>query len=161
MTEYSPRPLVSPTHILYVIIKLRCVLLVAVNAQKELAGQGHHLPVAVMELGGQEGGRPWGTQVQRAAVVQRLGAPQWRGSGLRRGPWVGSCAWSAVLSLIIGAALPLAGEQGLALPTLAAAFKAGCTAQAVPTGASAAPSTVGAPWGARGAAEAGLRGGRE
>lgn len=44
--------LTSPTHILYVIIKLGCIFLVAVDTQEELTGQGHHLPIAVMELGG-------------------------------------------------------------------------------------------------------------
>lgn len=81
MAVYSPCPLVSPTHIFYVIIKLCCVLLVAVDAQEELAGQGHHLPVAVTELGGQEGGRPWGAQVHCAAVAQRLSPPQGCGPG--------------------------------------------------------------------------------
>lgn len=148
---------VRPAHILHVIVKLRWVLLVAVNAQEELAGQGQHLPIAVVELGRQQGGRPWGPQVQRAAVVQGLSAPQRRGTRGRGGPRPGS----AVLGLLIGAAaaLALAGQQRLPLAALAPALEAGCATQAVPAGAPAAPGAVGAPVGAGRAAEAGLWGG--
>ena len=67
---------------------------------------GLRLPVAVVEPGGQQGGRPCGPQVQRAAVVQGLGALQRRGTCARRGPH----PRPAVLSLLVRAA---------AAPTLA------------------------------------------
>ena len=131
---------------LHIVIKLGRILLVAVDAQEELARQGQHLPVAVVDLGGQQGGRPWGPQVQRATVVQGLGAPQRRGTRTRRGPRPGP----AILGLLVSAAAApaLTGQQRLALPTLAPALEAGCTAQAVPAGAPAAPGTVGPPGGA-------------
>ena len=67
------------------------------------------LPVAVVEPGGQQGGRPWGPQMQRAAVVQGLGTLQRRGPCARRGPHPGP----AVLSLLVRAvtAPTLAGQQ--------------------------------------------------
>ena len=67
------------------------------------------LPVAVMELGGQQGGRlrgPQGPQVQSAEVVQELGALQWSGPCAQQGPHPGP----AVFSLLVRAA---------AAPTLA------------------------------------------
>ena len=58
------------------------------------------LPVAVVEPGGQQGCRPCGPQVQRAAVVQGLGARQRRGTCARRGPH----PRPAVLGLLVRAA---------------------------------------------------------
>ena len=147
----------TPTHVLHVVVKLGRILLVAVDAQEELAGQGQNLPVAVVGLGGQQGGRPWGPQVQRAAVVQGLGAPQRRGPC----PWRGPRPGPAILGFLVRAAAApaLTREQRLSLPTLAPALEAGCAAQAVPAGAPAAPGTVGAPGGAGRASEARLRGG--
>lgn len=131
-----------PTHVLHVVIELSCVP-VAVDPQEELAGQGQHLSVAVVELGRHQGGRSRGPQVQRAAVVQGLGAP---------------CPGPAVLCLLVCAALPLTRQQGLPLSALAAALEAGRAAHAVPAGAPAAPGAVGAPVGTGRAAEAGLWG---
>lgn len=69
-----------PTHILHVVVEVGQVLLVTVYSQEELAGQGQQLPVAVMELGGQQSGWPQGLQVPSAVVVQGLGTPQRAGA---------------------------------------------------------------------------------
>ena len=70
---------------------------------------GLRLPVAVVELGGQQGGRPRVPQVQRAQGGQGLSALQRRGPCARRGPHPGP----AVLSLLVRAvaAPTLAGQQ--------------------------------------------------
>lgn len=58
------------------------------------------------------------------------------------------------------ALLPLAGEEGSALPALSPTLEAGGSADAVPAGAAAVPAAAGAPGAVRGTAGAGLQEGQ-
>lgn len=154
-------PISPSTHILHVILVVHGILFVAIDTQEELAGDVNHLAVAVLVLGGQNGHGAdaervvHGGQLEQLGQVQGAAVVQGLCPAVQRGPT--DRARLGVIGVIVCAAFPLPREQGLSFSRLVLLLEARGSAQAVPARASASPVAAGAPVGAGGTAEAGLR----